>query len=68
MGLYWRKGNAHGALASIVIGVSSYIIFHVFWPNPLGMHTVVLPVLLALLGYVAFSLGSGLPYKVTTPK
>ncbi len=52
MGLYWKKGNAYGALTSIIVGVSSYIIFDVLWTNPLGMHGVVLPVILAFIGYV----------------
>ncbi|WP_394218663.1 sodium/pantothenate symporter [Halobacillus trueperi] len=56
MGLYWKKGNASGAIASILTGVGSYILFHSFMPQAFGMHTVVLPVLLSLLAYVLFSL------------
>ncbi|SDN94127.1 sodium/pantothenate symporter [Halobacillus aidingensis] len=56
MGLYWKKGNASGAIASILTGVGSYILFHSFMPQALGMHTVVLPVLLSLLAYILFSL------------
>ncbi|MCM3734898.1 sodium/pantothenate symporter [Bacillus cytotoxicus] len=56
LGLYWRKGNAAGALASIVIGVGSYMVFHLFFPNPFGIHTVVFPVCLALIAYVIGSM------------
>ena len=28
LGLYWRKGNATGALASILVGVGSYMCIH----------------------------------------
>lgn len=56
LGLYWKRGNRYGALASIVTGVSSYLIFSKWWENPLGMHGVVLPVLLSLVAYVGVSL------------
>ncbi len=56
LGLYWRRGNAFGALASTVVGVGSYMYFHLYMPNPFGMHTVVLPVFLSLAAYVIGSL------------
>ncbi|THE11093.1 sodium/panthothenate symporter [Bacillus timonensis] len=56
MGLYWKKGNAYGALASIIIGVSTYIIFSNYFPNLLGMHSVVIPIVLSFVGYVVASL------------
>ncbi|WP_226577232.1 sodium/pantothenate symporter [Halobacillus litoralis] len=63
MGLYWKKGNAGGAIASILTGVFSYILFHTFMPNAFGMHTVVLPVLLSLLAYVLISLLTAEKYE-----
>ncbi|MGY4688639.1 sodium/pantothenate symporter [Salibacterium sp. K-3] len=56
LGLYWSKGNKYGALASIVIGVGAYSLIHNLWPEPFGMHTVTLPVLLSGAGYVTASL------------
>ncbi len=56
MGLYWKKGNASGALASILMGVGSYILFNTFMPNAFGMHTVVMPVFQSLIAYVGVSL------------
>lgn len=56
LGLYWNKGNKYGALASMIIGISSYIIFENFYPQPLGMHSVVTAIILSFLGYVLTSL------------
>ncbi|GAJ97324.1 LOW QUALITY PROTEIN: pantothenate:Na+ symporter [Geomicrobium sp. JCM 19055] len=56
LGLYWARGNKYGALASIILGVGSYIAISVFAPEPFGMHSVVLPVVLSLVGYVLASL------------
>ena len=55
-GLYWMKGNKYGAIASMVLGMSSYILFDRFYPNALGVHTVVLPILISMLGFVVISL------------
>ncbi|MBM4763277.1 sodium/pantothenate symporter [Bacillus sp. B15-48] len=56
MGLYWQKGNKYGAISSMVVGVSSYILFHIFLPNPFGIHTVVLPILLSFITFIFGSL------------
>ncbi|WP_028390193.1 sodium/pantothenate symporter [Bacillus cihuensis] len=54
-GLYWSKGNKYGAISSMGVGMGSYILFDRLYPNALGMHTVVLPVLLSLIAYVIIS-------------
>ncbi|MDQ0229304.1 sodium/pantothenate symporter [Metabacillus malikii] len=54
-GLYWSKGNKYGAITSMLVGMSSYILFDRLAPNALGMHTVVLPILLSLISYVLVS-------------
>ncbi|MDM5226973.1 sodium/pantothenate symporter [Cytobacillus sp. NJ13] len=56
LGLYWDKGNRYGAVASMISGTASYILFHTFYPNALGMNTVVLPIALSLAAYVTVSL------------
>lgn len=56
LGLYWKHGNAAGALASILVGVFSYIGITLFYPDAFGMHSVVLPVMLSLASYIFFSL------------
>lgn len=58
MGLYWKKGNKYGALASMIAGVGLYVLSDLFFPEPFGMHTIVLPTVLALIAYVAVSLGT----------
>lgn len=55
LGLYWKRANKYGAIFSMVTGITSYIFFHNFYPNPFGMHTVVLPI---VLSFVAFMIGS----------
>jgi sodium/pantothenate symporter len=60
LGLYWKKGNAQGAITSMIIGVGSYILFDRLYPNPFGIHTVVLPLCFSFIGYVLASL---LPMK-----
>lgn len=56
MGLYWRKGNKYGALASMLAGVGLYVLSDTFYPQPLGLHSVVLPVVIAFVTYVIVSL------------
>ncbi|MGP4107662.1 sodium/pantothenate symporter [Virgibacillus sp. L01] len=58
MGLYWRKGNKYGALASMVVGVGLYILSESFFPQPLGLHSVVLPIVLSFVAYVVASLST----------
>ncbi len=68
MGLYWKRGNAGGAMASILTGVGSYILFNTFMPNAFGMHTVVLPVLVSFVGYVGVSLLTSSKHAVVQNK
>lgn len=48
-GLYWKTGNKYGAIASMIIGISSYIYIDQIMPSVLGMHTVTLPIILSLV-------------------
>ena len=56
LGLYWKKGNKYGALTSMVVGMGSYILLDRFYPNAFGLHTVVMPIVLSFLGFIAASL------------
>ncbi|SFB06433.1 sodium/pantothenate symporter [Lentibacillus halodurans] len=58
MGLYWKKGNKYGAFASMVTGVGFYILSDTFFPQPFGLHSVVLPVAVSFFAYVLVSLGT----------
>lgn len=59
MGLYWERGNKYGAIASMITGVGSYVLFESFYPQPFGMHSVVTAIILAFIAYVGFSLANG---------
>ncbi|KAB2336059.1 sodium/panthothenate symporter [Cytobacillus depressus] len=56
LGLYWERGNKYGAISSMLVGIGSYIIFHMYFPNLFGIHTVVLPVLLSFISFISVSL------------
>lgn len=62
-GLYWKKGNKYGAITSMIIGLTSYILIDQLWPNVFGMHTVTLPILFSLLTYVLVSLSTHKKFK-----
>src|SRR5699024_11413652 len=52
LGLYWRYANASGAIASMIVGISTYIVIHLYNEinEPLlGVHTVTIPVVLSLI-------------------
>lgn len=59
LGLYWKRGNANGAIASLIVGVGSYMFLHLYYPNLWGMHTVVLPIVLSLIAYIVGSFTKG---------
>ncbi|KGX91941.1 sodium:pantothenate symporter [Pontibacillus halophilus JSM 076056 = DSM 19796] len=63
LGLYWKRGNATGAIASTLVGITSYILIDQFLNQPLGVHPIVLPVLFSLLAYIIGSLATS---KATT--
>ncbi|WP_208589747.1 sodium/pantothenate symporter [Gracilibacillus suaedae] len=56
MGIYWKKGNKYGAIAAIITGFSSYILFQAVYPEPFGMHSVVSSIAISLIAYVGASL------------
>ena len=59
LGLYWKYGNKHGAIASMITGMVAYIAIHFYneaYGNLLGVHTVTIPVVLSLIAFVVFSL------------
>jgi sodium/pantothenate symporter len=63
LGLYWKKGNAHGAFASMISGLVAYILFHSFAPNYLDMHTVIFPIVISFFMYVVVSLFTQVQYR-----
>ena len=55
-GLYWSRGNKYGACLSMIMGMASYIVIDRFFPNPFGLHTVILPILLSFITFIMGSL------------
>ncbi len=59
LGLYWKYANQYGAIASMVTGIASYIGIHFYNQangDLFGVHPVTIPVFLALIVFVVFSL------------
>lgn len=59
LGLYWKYGNKYGAIASMVVGMLSYVGLHFYNEANgalFGVHTVTVPILLSLVAYIVFSL------------
>jgi len=56
LGLYWKKGNATGAIASILCGVGTFIALSVIKPDMGGIHAIVPTTLASAAAYVAGSL------------
>ncbi|NDV18399.1 sodium/pantothenate symporter [Pseudodesulfovibrio sp. JC047] len=56
IGLYWEKGNATGAIASILLGTSTFVILTIMKPAMGGIHAIVPTTLVALIAFVAGSL------------
>lgn len=54
-GLFWKRANSNGAIASMLFGLISFILMNIFKITILGMHNIV-PVL--FLSIVIFILGS----------
>ena len=55
LGLYWKGANDYGALASMVSGCAAYLYCHYFWVRPFGTHTIILPLLISLIAFIAVS-------------
>jgi sodium/pantothenate symporter len=56
LGLYWRRANAAGAVASIAAGVGSYFIMGMTIKNFYGMNVIIPSLLIALAAFAAVSL------------
>ena len=55
-GLYWKKANKYGAIASMIVGIVLYIAIDQLSPHIFGMHTVTLPIVISLFVFVIVSL------------
>lgn len=55
LGLYWKKANATGAIASIVVGVGTFFILTIMKPAMGGVHAIVPTTMFALTAFIAGS-------------
>ncbi|WP_320046648.1 sodium/pantothenate symporter [uncultured Ilyobacter sp.] len=55
LGLYWKKANSTGAIASMLTGVGSYFYFTISKIKPMGMHQIVPVIFISLM---TFTIGS----------
>lgn len=55
-GLYWKKANKYGAISSMIVGLTLYIVIYRFAENIYGMHSVTIPIIVSLITFVAVSL------------
>jgi sodium/pantothenate symporter len=52
LGLYWKRANAQGAIASMLAGIGAYLYFNYFLPRPIGLHPIVPSLVLSLLAFI----------------
>ena len=55
-GLYWKKANKYGAISSILVGLTLYILIYQFAENIYGMHSVTIPIFASLFTFVFVSM------------
>ncbi|WP_022818847.1 sodium/pantothenate symporter [Fusobacterium russii] len=60
LGLYWKRANSVGAIASMVFGITTYLYIEIFKVSIFGLHNVVPALTISLL---AFIIGSYLGKK-----
>lgn len=58
-GLYWRRANAAGALASVLAGLLAFIALTLLKPPMHGVHAIVPTLALSTLAFVAATLAAG---------
>lgn len=63
LGLYWKKANKYGAIASMITGMTLYIIIDRFYPSVFGMHTVTIPIVASFIVFVSVSLLTAHKFK-----
>lgn len=60
LGLYWKRANSVGAIASMVFGITTYLYIEIFKVSVFGLHNVVPALTISL---IAFVIGSYLGKK-----
>ena len=66
LGMYWKRANATGALCSIVVGVSVFMVLSIFNIPMGGVHAIVPTCIISLLAFWAGNTrGTAVPDEVT---
>ena len=55
-GLYWKKANKYGSIASMAVGLLLYIYIYKFHENIFGMHSVTIPIIASFFTFIIVSL------------
>lgn len=56
LGLYWKKANKYGALASMFVGLTMYVCITQFAPNIFDVNSVTFPVVSSFIAFIIVSL------------
>lgn len=56
LGLYWKKANASGAIASMILGIATYLYIEIFKISIFGLHNVIPALIVSLIAFVIGSL------------
>ncbi len=56
LGLYWKRANAQGAIASMIVGIASYFYFVIVIKTYMGMHVIVPTLGISLITLIVVSL------------
>lgn len=68
LGLYWKRANAAGAIASMITGIVSFIVISRVWPRPFGTHPIVLTLILGLIAFLIATYATKPPKEETIEK
>jgi sodium/pantothenate symporter len=68
LGLYWKRANGVGAIASMAVGITSFLLISELWPRPFGTHPIVLTMILGLVAFVVATYASAPPKDETIEK
>lgn len=56
LGLYWKRANSTGAIASMIFGITTYLYIEIFKVSIFGLHNVVPALIVSLVAFVIGSL------------
>ena len=66
LGLYWKRANATGAIASIIVGIAVFFALGIIKPDMGGIHAIVPTLLAALIAFLAGAFWGSPPSKETS--